>query len=70
MSASLIPATLGAASLPPGVAAYTAKQVARSLQVCERTIRRWAAENKIKAIRRGRTVRIPRAEVERLLDAR
>ena len=46
---------------------YTPEQLAELLQVSKPAIYKWAQEGRIKAVRIGRTVRIPAAEVERLL---
>ena len=44
---------------------YTPEQLAKLLQVSKPAIYKWAQEGRIKAVRIGRTVRIPAAEVER-----
>jgi len=46
---------------------FRVKNVADRLSVCERTIRRAIADGKIKVIRLGSSVLIPRQEVERLI---
>ncbi len=46
---------------------YTPEQLAELLQVSKPAIYKWAQEGRIKAVRIGRTVRIPASEVERLL---
>ena len=46
---------------------YTPEQLAELLQVSKPAIYKWAQEGRIKAVRIGRTVRIPAAEVERLV---
>lgn len=47
---------------------YTIKEVAELLRFSEQTIREWARDGQIKAVRPGlRAWRIPRAEVQRLL---
>ena len=46
---------------------YTPEQLAELLQVSKPAIYKWAQEGRIKAVRIGRTVRIPATEVERLL---
>ena len=46
---------------------YTPEQLAELLQVSKPAIYKWAQEGRIKAVRIGRTVRIPAAEVDRLL---
>ena len=47
---------------------YTPEQLAELLQVSKPAIYKWAHEGRIKAVRIGRTVRIPATEVERLLQ--
>jgi excisionase family DNA binding protein len=51
-------------------AAYlTSRQVGELLQVNPRTVERWALEDaSMPALRRGRTLRFPRAELERWLE--
>ncbi len=44
----------------------TVKEVANEFNVSELTVRRWIDCGKIKAVRIGRTVRIPVEELERL----
>ena len=47
---------------------YTIQEVAQLLRFSEQTIREWARDGRIKAVRPGlRAYRIPVAEVERLL---
>jgi excisionase family DNA binding protein len=46
---------------------YTPEQLAELLQVSKPAIYKWAQEGRIKAVRIGRTVRIPATEVERLV---
>lgn len=47
---------------------YTIREVAQLLRFSEQTIREWARDGQIKAVRPGlRAWRVPRAEVERLL---
>ncbi len=46
---------------------FTIKQVAVELQVSERTVRRWIAQDKVKVIHLGhRTVRLTEEELERI----
>ena len=48
---------------------YSIQEVARLLQFSDQTIREWAREKRIVTIRPGtRAFRIPRKEVERLLE--
>ena len=50
---------------------FTAAQVADLLQVSQRTVERWAAEDSaIPVLRVGRTVRFPRRELELWLQRR
>ena len=46
---------------------YKPEQLAELLQVSKPTVYKWAQEGRIEVVRIGRTVRIPAAEVERLL---
>ena len=46
----------------------TSKQFAHVIGVSEACVRRWTMERKIKVVRLGRLVRIPRTEVQRLSD--
>ena len=46
----------------------TSKQFAQALGVTDSCIRRWILERKIRVVKLGRLVRIPRAEVHRLID--
>jgi excisionase family DNA binding protein len=47
----------------------TAEQVGELLQVSPRTVQRWALEDaSMPALRLGRTVRFPRAELERWFE--
>ncbi len=48
--------------------ALTSKEFARCIGVSEACIRRWTMERKIKVVRFGRLVRIPRNELLRLMD--
>ena len=49
---------------------YSIEQVAAECGVCERTVRRWLSSGVIRGVRVGpKLIRIPRAEVERLLSA-
>ncbi len=47
---------------------YTPVQLAELLQVSKPAIYKWAQEGRIEVVRIGRTVRIPVAEVDRLLS--
>lgn len=47
---------------------YTVKEVASILNMAEITIRQWLGNGKIKAIRIGRTVRIPESEIKKLIN--
>lgn len=44
----------------------TVEEVAIALKVSPSTIRRWVNNNKIKALKQGRIIRIPEEELERL----
>lgn len=44
----------------------TVKEVAEELNVSVSTVRRWANDKKIKALKKGRIIRIPVEEIERL----
>ena len=46
---------------------YTPEQLADLLQVSKPAIYKWAQEGRIEVVRIGRTVRIPAAEVQRLI---
>jgi putative molybdopterin biosynthesis protein len=46
---------------------YTPEEVASILKVSKNAIYKWVQEGRIDAIRIGKSVRIPAAEVERLL---
>jgi excisionase family DNA binding protein len=46
----------------------TSKQFAHAIGVSKACVRRWTTERKIKVVRLGRLVRIPRTEVQRLMD--
>jgi excisionase family DNA binding protein len=46
---------------------YTPEQLAELLQVSKPAIYKWAQEGRIQVVRIGRTVRIPAAEVARLI---
>ena len=48
--------------------ALTSKEFARCIGVSEACVRRWTMERKIKVVRFGRLVRIPRSELLRLMD--
>ena len=47
----------------------TVEQAAADLSVSIHTIRAWVARRKIGSVRLGRAVRIPLAEIQRLIDA-
>jgi excisionase family DNA binding protein len=47
---------------------YTPEQLAEMLQVSKPAVYKWAQEGRIEVVRIGRTVRIPVAEVDRLLS--
>jgi excisionase family DNA binding protein len=66
-------AMVGTAPFEPAKSAatpyLTTKQVGELLQVSSRTVQRWALEDaSMPALRLGRTVRFPRAELERWLE--
>ena len=46
---------------------YRVKEAATIFSVSEKTIRRWISDRYIKAVRIGGSVRIPTAEMERLI---
>lgn len=46
----------------------TVKQFAQALGITVACVRRWVLERKIQVVKLGRLVRIPRSEVERLID--
>lgn len=48
---------------------YTPEEVAARFRVTPRTVRRWAAEGKLKAIRVGRQWRIPMDALDQLADS-
>lgn len=48
----------------------TVKQVAELLQLHEMTIRRYIRAGKLEAVRVGRRIRVPRAEVESLMSSK
>jgi len=70
----MTPAMVGTAPLEPAKSAatpqyLTAEQVGELLQVSPRTVQRWALEDaSMPATRLGRTVRFPRAELERWIE--
>ena len=47
----------------------TVEQAAAALNVSKFTIRAWVARRKVGYVRLGRAIRIPVAEIERLLDS-
>ena len=69
----MTPELLGTAACEPIKTAtpqyLTAEQVGELLQVSPRTVQRWALEDaSMPATRLGRTVRFPRAELERWIE--
>lgn len=56
------------ATVPGDSQLLTSKQFAYAIGVSEACVRRWTMERKIKVVRLGRLVRIPRTEVQRLSD--
>lgn len=53
------------ASVDPSTHDYlTISEVAARFRVSERTVRRWIANGEIPAVRKGRSVRIPRSVFE------
>lgn len=47
---------------------YTVVETAKALQVCDKTVRTWVREGKLKAVRFSRNViRVPVTEINRLL---
>lgn len=44
----------------------TVEEVAAALKISPATVRRWVNNNKIKALKQGRIIRIPEEELERL----
>ena len=50
-------------NLPP----WTVQQAASELNVSIHTIRAWIARRKIGHVKLGRAIRVPRAEIDRLL---
>ncbi len=47
----------------------TVREVAESLSLSVATIRAWIASRRIGFVRLGRAIRVPRSEVERLLES-
>lgn len=47
----------------------TADEAARALRVCAATVHRAAARGELRSIKLGRSLRIPRDEIERLITA-
>lgn len=45
----------------------TVEEVAAALKISPATVRRWVNNNKIKALKQGRVIRIPETELERLM---
>jgi excisionase family DNA binding protein len=69
----MTPAMVGTAPLEPAKSAatsyLTAEQVGELLQVSPRTVQRWALEDaSMPVLRLGRTVRFPRADLERWIE--
>lgn len=56
------------AEIPNDRQVLTLKEFAHCIGVSEACVRRWTMERKIKVVRLGRLVRIPRTEVQRLMD--
>ena len=48
---------------------YKISEVAELLGVCNKTVRRWIAEGKLKAHRIGRTIRIPKTELVSIIES-
>jgi excisionase family DNA binding protein len=53
--------------LQPEPFAYTISEVARLMRLSTRTVRRAIASGKLRAVRIGRAVRVPRASLSALL---
>ena len=65
----LVPEVLKRSSeIPHERQALSSKEFARCIGVSEACVRRWTMERKIKVVRFGRLVRIPRSELLRLMD--
>ena len=47
---------------------FTLNEAADALGISWQTARRWAAAGQIRTIRMGRLVKVPRAEIERLVN--
>lgn len=60
---------MGSISKSPRTQLLTIRQVADHLQVCERTVRRWIQEGKLRAMRIGRGWRIHPRDLDRLLHS-
>lgn len=56
------------AKVPSENQLLTSKQFAYAIGVSEACVRKWTLERTIKVVRLGRLVRIPRTEVQRLID--
>jgi len=56
------------AEIPNDRQALTSKEFARCIGVSEACVRRWTMERRIKVVKFGRLVRIPRSELLRLMD--
>ena len=59
----------GAKVMEPEKLAYTTRQAAQMLSICERTLWTLTSEGKIKALRIGRAVRYSRTELVRFLTS-
>jgi excisionase family DNA binding protein len=47
---------------------YTTREFAKLIKFTEVGVRRWIAERRIGVVRFGRQIRIPRSELQRLLE--
>jgi len=48
---------------------YRIREAAQLFALSEKTIRRWISEKSIKAVRIGRSIRIPLNEIERMVQS-
>jgi len=48
---------------------YTPEEVAELLRVSPRTVQRWLAQGKLQGVKVGRLWRIPKASLDRFLEA-
>ena len=48
---------------------YTIKEAAAAMGVDKQTINRWRKSGKIKSMKEGQVVRIPKSEIEKIFDA-